>query len=92
MSCNRYTLLFPKVTWMLMKNFIGKYFSMFLQLLVHLWHLILTIFSQFKTKGGSQLKEYCSNLTKEDCRRQSGSFVACDKVSVFTIEYQFSKL
>jgi hypothetical protein len=39
-------------------------------------------FCQFKTKGGSQLKEYCTNLTKEDCRRQTGSFVACDKVSV----------
>jgi mRNA (2'-O-methyladenosine-N6-)-methyltransferase len=38
------------------------------------------MFMQFKTKGGSQLKEYCTNLTKEDCRRQSGSFVACDKV------------
>ncbi|TVU27966.1 hypothetical protein EJB05_19472, partial [Eragrostis curvula] len=34
----------------------------------------------FKTKGGSQLKEYCTNLTKEDCRRQTGSFMACDKV------------
>lgn len=43
--------------------------------------LCLKFISQFKTKGGSQLKEYCSNLTKEDCRRQSGSFVACDKVS-----------
>lgn len=40
----------------------------------------LTLF-QFKTKGGSQLKEYCSALTKEDCRRQSGSFIACEKVS-----------
>lgn len=27
------------------------------------------------------MKEYCSALTKEDCRRQSGSFIACDKVS-----------
>ncbi|XP_022923570.1 N6-adenosine-methyltransferase MT-A70-like [Cucurbita moschata] len=36
--------------------------------------------SKFKTKGGSQLKEYCSSLTKEDCRRQSGSFIACEKV------------
>ncbi|KAJ1280565.1 hypothetical protein BS78_04G242700 [Paspalum vaginatum] len=36
--------------------------------------------AKFKTKGGSQLKEYCTNLTKEDCRRQTGSFVACDKV------------
>ncbi|XP_074579520.1 putative N(6)-adenosine-methyltransferase MT-A70-like [Curcuma longa] len=36
--------------------------------------------NRFKTKGGSQLKEYCSNLTKEDCRHQSGSFIACDKV------------
>ncbi|KAJ3680162.1 hypothetical protein LUZ60_016440 [Juncus effusus] len=36
--------------------------------------------AKFKTKGGSQLKEYCSNLTKEDCRRQTSSFVACDKV------------
>lgn len=36
--------------------------------------------AKFKTKGGSQLKEYCSSLTKEDCRRQSGSFMACEKV------------
>ncbi|CAD5195263.1 unnamed protein product [Musa acuminata subsp. malaccensis] len=36
--------------------------------------------AKFKTKGGSQLKEYCTHLTKEDCRRHSGSFVACDKV------------
>ncbi|KAK6935590.1 MT-A70-like [Dillenia turbinata] len=36
--------------------------------------------AKFKTKGGSQLKEYCSALTKEDCRRQSGSFIACEKV------------
>nr|CAB3447497.1 unnamed protein product [Digitaria exilis] len=36
--------------------------------------------AKFKTKGGSQLKEYCTNLTKEDCRRQTGSFVACEKV------------
>ncbi|XP_020539736.1 N6-adenosine-methyltransferase MT-A70-like isoform X2 [Jatropha curcas] len=36
--------------------------------------------AKFKTKGGSQLKEYCSALTKEDCRRQSGSFMACEKV------------
>ncbi|KAL5208445.1 hypothetical protein ABZP36_032880 [Zizania latifolia] len=36
--------------------------------------------AKFKTKGGSQLKEYCTNLTKEDCRRQTGFFVACDKV------------
>ncbi|KAH7513675.1 hypothetical protein FEM48_Zijuj11G0006100 [Ziziphus jujuba var. spinosa] len=36
--------------------------------------------AKFKTKGGSQLKHYCSSLTKEDCRRQSGSFMACEKV------------
>jgi mRNA (2'-O-methyladenosine-N6-)-methyltransferase len=36
--------------------------------------------AKFKTKGGSQLKEYCTNLTKEDCRRQTGSFVSCEKV------------
>lgn len=36
--------------------------------------------AKFKTKGGSQLKEYCSALTKEDCRRQCGSFIACEKV------------
>jgi hypothetical protein len=40
---------------------------------------------QFKTKGGSQLKEYCTNLTKEDCRRQSGSFVSCAKVNIITL-------
>lgn len=26
------------------------------------------------------MKEYCSALTKEDCRRQAGSYIACDKV------------
>ncbi|KAA8526099.1 hypothetical protein F0562_007801 [Nyssa sinensis] len=36
--------------------------------------------AKFKTKGGSQLKEYCSALTKEDCRRQSGTYIACEKV------------
>ncbi|CAN6713322.1 unnamed protein product [Malus baccata var. baccata] len=36
--------------------------------------------AKFKTKGGSQLKEYCSSLTKEDCRRQSNSILACEKV------------
>ncbi|KAL3701987.1 hypothetical protein R1sor_020009 [Riccia sorocarpa] len=36
--------------------------------------------AKFKTKGGSALKEYCAALTKEDCRRQRGSFVACEKV------------
>jgi hypothetical protein len=44
---------------------------------------------QFKTKGGSELKEYCTNLTKEDCRRQTGSFVACDKVSVDVLVFPF---
>uniref|UniRef100_A0A7N0UMN4 N6-adenosine-methyltransferase MT-A70-like n=1 Tax=Kalanchoe fedtschenkoi TaxID=63787 RepID=A0A7N0UMN4_KALFE len=36
--------------------------------------------AKFKTKGGSQLKEYCTALTKEDCRRQNGSYIACEKV------------
>ncbi|KAG9146954.1 hypothetical protein Leryth_005223 [Lithospermum erythrorhizon] len=36
--------------------------------------------ARFKSKGGSQVKEYCSALTKEDCRRQSGSYSACEKV------------
>ncbi|XP_060208321.1 N6-adenosine-methyltransferase MT-A70-like [Lycium barbarum] len=36
--------------------------------------------ARFKSKGGSQVKEYCSALTKEDCRRQAGSYIACDKV------------
>ncbi|XVF53147.1 hypothetical protein PTKIN_Ptkin05aG0076900 [Pterospermum kingtungense] len=36
--------------------------------------------AKFKSKGGSQVREYCSALTKEDCRRQSGSFLACKKV------------
>ncbi|KAD3641422.1 hypothetical protein R6Q59_004002 [Mikania micrantha] len=35
---------------------------------------------RFKSKGGSQVKEYCTALTKEDCRRQSGSFISCEKV------------
>ncbi|KAK3005526.1 hypothetical protein RJ639_016366 [Escallonia herrerae] len=37
--------------------------------------------AKFKSKGGSQVKEYCTALTKEDCRRQSGSYIACEKVS-----------
>lgn len=36
--------------------------------------------AKFKSKGGSQVKEYCTALTKEDCRRQSGSFISCEKV------------
>lgn len=36
--------------------------------------------AKFKSKGGSQVKEYCQALTKEDCRRQNGSFIACEKV------------
>ncbi|KAJ6833192.1 putative N6-adenosine-methyltransferase MT-A70-like [Iris pallida] len=36
--------------------------------------------AKFKSKGGSQLKEYCTKLTKEDCRHQTGSYIACDKV------------
>lgn len=43
---------------------------------------IYNLFCQFKTKGGSQLKMYCLHLTKEDCRRQNGSFIACDKVHI----------
>lgn len=45
---------------------------------------------QFKSKGGSQVKEYCSALTKEDCRRQSGSYIACEKVVVELISLNFS--
>ncbi|XP_073132905.1 N(6)-adenosine-methyltransferase MT-A70-like [Henckelia pumila] len=36
--------------------------------------------AKFKSKGGSQVKEYCSALTKEDCRHQSVLYVACEKV------------
>ncbi|XP_051114801.1 N6-adenosine-methyltransferase MT-A70-like isoform X2 [Andrographis paniculata] len=36
--------------------------------------------AKFKSKGGSQVKEYCSALTKEDCQRQNSSFIACEKV------------
>ncbi|XP_071696349.1 putative N(6)-adenosine-methyltransferase MT-A70-like [Rutidosis leptorrhynchoides] len=36
--------------------------------------------AKFKSKGGSQVKEYCTALTKEDCMRQSGSFISCEKV------------
>nr|XP_043639943.1 putative N6-adenosine-methyltransferase MT-A70-like [Erigeron canadensis] len=35
---------------------------------------------KFKSKNGPQVKEYCTALTKEDCRRQSGSFISCEKV------------
>lgn len=37
---------------------------------------------QFKTKGGSALKEYCGALTKEDCRHQRNYFIACEKVRI----------
>ncbi|KAI3904623.1 hypothetical protein MKW98_014803 [Papaver atlanticum] len=36
--------------------------------------------AKFKSKGGSQVKMYCTALTKEDCRRQAGSYIACEKV------------
>ncbi|KAK9147219.1 hypothetical protein Scep_005976 [Stephania cephalantha] len=36
--------------------------------------------AKFKSKGGSKVKEYCTALTKEDCRRRSGSYNACGKV------------
>lgn len=35
--------------------------------------------AKFKSKGGSQVKYYCRYLTKEDCRLQSGSHIACNK-------------
>lgn len=35
--------------------------------------------AKFKSKGGSQVKYYCKYLTKEDCRLQSGSILACNK-------------
>ncbi|CAI5985161.1 unnamed protein product [Closterium sp. NIES-65] len=35
---------------------------------------------QFKTKGGSMVREYCNRLTKDDCRRHRNSYTACDKV------------
>lgn len=38
--------------------------------------------AQFKTKGGSALKEYCAALTKEDCRHQRNYFIACKKVRI----------
>ncbi|KAL1548048.1 mRNA (2'-O-methyladenosine-N(6)-)-methyltransferase [Salvia divinorum] len=41
--------------------------------------------AKFKSKGGSQVKEYCSALTKEDCRRQTVSFIACEKVHFWRI-------
>ena len=65
----------------------------------HLWPSIfanLRIFFtfQFKSKGGSQVKEYCTSLTKEDCRRQIGSYIACEKVtwlSVLLVAFQYSR-
>uniref|UniRef100_A0A1J3J0Q5 N6-adenosine-methyltransferase MT-A70-like n=1 Tax=Noccaea caerulescens TaxID=107243 RepID=A0A1J3J0Q5_NOCCA len=35
--------------------------------------------AKFKSKGGSQVKYYCRYLTKEDCRLQCGSHIACNK-------------
>ena len=40
----------------------------------------VALYLQFKSKGGSALKEYCEFLTKEDCRRNRQSFFACEKV------------
>lgn len=50
----------------------------------------VSFFFQFKSKGGSQVKEYCTSLTKEDCRRQTGSYIACEKVIISLIAYQHS--
>lgn len=36
--------------------------------------------AKFKSKGGSQVKEYCKSLTIEDCQRNSGSYIPCEKV------------
>ncbi|AES67837.1 putative N6-adenosine-methyltransferase MT-A70-like protein [Medicago truncatula] len=36
--------------------------------------------AKFKTKGGSQMRPYCDLPTKEDCRRRTGSFIACNKL------------
>ncbi|QCE02696.1 hypothetical protein DEO72_LG8g711 [Vigna unguiculata] len=44
--------------------------------------------AKFKTKGGSQVRQYCDLLTKEDCRRQSGSFIACDKTCKY-VHYEY---
>lgn len=35
---------------------------------------------KFQSAGGSQLREFCSHKTKEDCRRQRGSNKACSKL------------
>lgn len=37
---------------------------------------------QFKSKGGSKLKEYCVYGTKRDCMREMAAKKACDKVRV----------
>ncbi|GAU31451.1 hypothetical protein TSUD_72320 [Trifolium subterraneum] len=44
--------------------------------------------AKFKSRGGFKLKEYCDLLTKEDCRRQTGSFVACDKTCKY-VHYEY---
>ncbi|KAG5009160.1 hypothetical protein JHK87_017675 [Glycine soja] len=44
--------------------------------------------AKFKTKGGSQVRQYCDLLTKEDCRRQSGSFIACEKTCKY-VHYEY---
>ena len=34
----------------------------------------------FRSAGGSQLREFCSHKTREDCRRERGSSKACAKL------------
>mmetsp|Transcript_38175 Transcript_38175/g.61806 ORF Transcript_38175/g.61806 Transcript_38175/m.61806 type:complete len:874 (-) Transcript_38175:490-3111(-) len=39
-----------------------------------------SVIDKFKTKGGTKLREFCPHGTKEDCRKENESMVACEKV------------
>ncbi|EIE25150.1 MT-A70-domain-containing protein [Coccomyxa subellipsoidea C-169] len=38
------------------------------------------VVKRFKTEGGSQIREYCPHLTKDDCRRAHASMFPCHRV------------
>jgi len=39
-----------------------------------------SLIEKFKSKGGPRVKEYCTNITREDCRRERPKGSSCHKV------------
>ncbi|KAK9819438.1 hypothetical protein WJX74_004366 [Apatococcus lobatus] len=46
--------------------------------------------NQFKTEGGSVVREYCPHLTKEDCRMARGNPFACSRMHFLRIIFPWT--